>query len=172
MSKSSARKLQDSHKAFLVTRLAMYDSPREAADALKEEYGIEITPQGAEGYDPTKRAGRHLAAKWRELFDKARADFLNNVEKYVPEANRTVRVAQLAASARALRARGNHVAAADMLERIAKELGNVHTNRRELTGRDGGPVAVSYSDMTEDQLDARIAALLAAAGGDDDGDGA
>ncbi len=50
-------KLKDEHKAFLVQRLAVFDSPKQAAEALKAEYRVEISPQGAEAYDPEKRAG-------------------------------------------------------------------------------------------------------------------
>lgn len=160
-------KLKDEHRAFIIQRLACWDSPREAAEALKDEFGIEISPQGCETYDPTKRAGRNLAAKWRELFDKTRQDFQNNLENYVPEANKTVRIRQLANSARALKSRGNHVGMADMLERIAKELGNVHTNKRELTGKEGGPI--QFSDMTDEQLDARLTKLFTTIGAEEDG---
>lgn len=51
---------------------------------------------------------------------------------------------------------------ADMLERIAKEMGDVYSNRREVTGRGGRPMR--YSDLTDEQLDARIAQLLGTAG--------
>lgn len=164
MTKRKQGKLKDEHRAFVVCRLAMYDTPKEAAQALKEEYGIEISPQACEFYDPTKRAGKDLSQRWREMFEQARKDFLDNVEKYVPEANKTVRIQQLAHSARTLRARGNHVAAADMLERIAKELGNVHTNKRELTGKDGAPIKVDYANLSEDEINAKLANALAALG--------
>lgn len=164
-------KLTEAMKAFVVQRLACFETPGQVADAVSREYGVQITPQSIEKYDPTKRAGERIAAHWRELFERTRKEFLEHVEIHIPEANRAVRIAKLARGARAMEQRGNYLGMREMLEAIAKEVGNVHTNRRELTGRDGGPVAVSYSDMTEEQLDARIAALLAAAGGDDDGDG-
>ncbi len=50
-------KLKDEHKAFLVQRLAVFDTPKQTAEALKTEYRVEISPQGAEAYDPEKRAG-------------------------------------------------------------------------------------------------------------------
>jgi hypothetical protein len=53
------------------------------------------------------------------------------------------------------------MAMADMLERIAKEVGNVHTNRRELTGRDRGPIKYSeVDDMTDDEIDRELRQLL------------
>jgi hypothetical protein len=141
-------------------RLACYDSPQEVAQAFKEEYLFEITPQRIECYDPNKRAGRTLAKTWRELFESTRKAFLENVHAHVPEANKAVRVRMLANSARALKARGNHIAYADMLERIAKELGNVHTNRRELTGADGKAVEIKYPDLSEAQIDNKLIMLL------------
>ena len=60
---------------------------------------------------------------------------------------------------------GNYMAMASMLERIAKEMGNVHTNRREFTGRDQGPIKYSeIADMTDEQLDQDIKRLLAQSG--------
>ena len=50
-------KLKDEHKAFLVQRLAVFDTPKQAADALRIEFGVKLTPQGAEAHDPEKRAG-------------------------------------------------------------------------------------------------------------------
>lgn len=153
-------KLKDEHRAFITRRLAMYDTPKEAAEALNQEFGISISPQGAERYDPTKRAGQYMGERWRKMFHETRQDFLNNVDRYVPEANKTVRISLLANSARAMRARGNHVGAADMLERIAKEMGNVHTNRRELTGKDGGALKVEYADLTDEEINARLVQLV------------
>lgn len=174
MAAKSARKLQNEHRAFIVQRVACYDSPREVADAVKEEYGIEITPQAVEVYDPTKRAGRGVAKTWRELFETTRAAFLKNVTDHVPEANKAVRIRMLANSARALKARGNHLGAAEMLERIAKELGNVHSNRRELTGADGKPIAmdVEYKDLSIEQIDAQLLRLTQTAAADQGTDNA
>lgn len=157
-----ARKLQDHHRAFLVQRIACYDSPKDAAAALKEQFGIEITPQGAEAYDPGKYAGRNMAKRWRELFDTTRDSFLKHMEQHIPEANKAVRVQRLALASRAFKARNNYVGMADMLERIAKELGNVHSNKRELTGKNGGAVGldVAVSDMTDEQVTARLMELL------------
>ncbi|MEQ9131085.1 MAG: DUF2280 domain-containing protein [Salinisphaeraceae bacterium] len=161
-------KLKDEHRHFVVQRLACFDTPKEVAEALRDEHGVEISPQSVEAYDPNKRAGRDLAQKWRDLFEKTRADFQDNLEKYVPEASKVVRVRHLAHAARAFKGRGNYVGMADMMERIAKEVGNVHTNRRELTGKDGGPIKTAHSDLTDDQLDERLAKIMGALAGPSD----
>lgn len=164
MGRRNHGKLNDEQKAFLVQRLACYDTLAEAVIALKERYGVEITPQGAEVYDPNKRAGRTLGPKWRDLFEATRKRFLDDVTAHVPEAHKAVRIRKLARTARALEARGNYLGMADMLERIAKELGNVHSNRRELTGRDGEPLQLEVCSLTDAQLDERIARLLTTLG--------
>ena len=74
----------------------------------------------------------------------------------------TVRVQELARASRFFRDKGNFMTMADMLERIAKEVGNVHTNRREVTGKGGG--AIKYEDvgnMTDEMLDDEIERLWA-----------
>lgn len=43
----------------------------EAADAVKKEYGIEITPQSAQHYDATSNTGKNAAKKRQELFEDA-----------------------------------------------------------------------------------------------------
>lgn len=161
MPRRSAKKLTEEQKAFVVQRLACWDTPAEAAAALKEEHGVELTPQGCEGYDPNKRAGRNVAKKWRLLFEQTRERFLKNLETEIPEANKAVRVRHLATAARAFKSRSNYVGMADMLERIAKEVGNVHTNRREFTGKDGKPIEHrDVTDYSDEQLDAALNDLL------------
>lgn len=164
--KKLTNKLTEPQKAFIVQGLACYETPSEVAKAVKAEFELEISPQRAESYDPTKRAGARLSKHWRELFNRTRKAFLEHVEKRVPEANKAVRVNQLAQAARAYREKGNYIAMADMLEKIARELGNVHTNRRELTGRDGKPIAVDYTDMSDEQINARLAYLMGLATGE------
>ena len=152
-------KLKDQHKAFLIQRLAVFDSPKQAAEALKAEYRVEISPQGVEAYDPGKHAGRRLSERWRVHFETIRERFLDRLDE-IPESHKAVRVQELARASRIFKRRGNYLAMANMLERIAKEMGNVHTNRHEFTGKDGG--AIEYkeiSDMTPDQIDAELREL-------------
>ena len=157
-------KLKEEHKAFLVQRLAVFDTPKQAAEALKAEYRVEISPQGAEAYDPEKRAGRRLSERWRVLFETIRERFLDRLDE-IPESHRAVRVQELARASRVFKKQGNYMAMAKMLERIAKEMGNVHTNRRELAGRDRGPIEYwEVADMTSEQIDQELRQLLAQSG--------
>ncbi len=149
-------KLKDEHKAFVVQRLAVFDSPKQAAEALKAEYRVEISPQGAEAYDPGKRAGRRLSKRWRALFETIRERFLDRLDE-IPESHKAVRVQELARASRIFKRRGNYLAMANMLERIAKEMGNVYSNRREFTGKDRGPIKHSeIATMTDEQISAEL----------------
>ncbi len=161
MANKTARKLDNGQKIFILQRLACYDSPQEVAQAFKEEYQFEITPQRIECYDPNKRAGRTLAKTWRELFESTRKAFLENVHNHVPEANKAVRVRMLANSAKELKRRGNHLGAAELIEQISKEMGNVYTNRRELTGADGKAMEIKNPGLLSDaQVDMKLIRLL------------
>lgn len=161
MMKRKRKRLTDREKAFVVQELACFGTPKQVAEALMEEYGVQLAPQNIEAYDPGKRAGQHLSAKWRELFEHTRSAFLDHVESSVPHANKAVRVKKLARAADAFENRGNYLAMADMLERIAKEMGNVHTNKRQLTGANDGPIQYQDVDnMTPEQQRAELASLL------------
>ncbi len=170
MVQSRANKLKDYHRAFLVREFACFSTPMEAADALRQEYGLEIAPQSAQHYDATSFAGSRAAKKWIELFGVARTAFLEDVETRVPEAYKAVRIHELAKASRTFKKKGNYMAMADMFERIAKESGNVHTNRREFTGKERGPIQYeNVSDMTDEQIDAELTRLWDKAHGKEPG---
>ena len=154
MTKLNRTRLTDAAKTFVVQRLACFGSPKEVSEALMEEYGVQLAPQNVEAYDPRKRAGQHLSPKWRELFEHTRQAFLDYVEDNVPLANKAVRVRELADAAMRLKARGNDLGMADMLERIAKEMGNVHMNWREPGARSRGEPDVNQ--MTKEEVLAEL----------------
>ncbi len=109
----------------------------------------------------TSGAGSRAAKKWHDLFDVSRQAFLDDVEKRVPEAYKSVRIHELAKASRAFKKKENYLAMARMLEQIAKEVGNVHTNRREFTGKDRGPIKYQdIGEMTDDQIDRELCRLL------------
>jgi len=65
-------------KVFVTQALACFDTPSRAAKAVREEFGVEVSPQQCERYDPTKRAGATLSKKYREIFQRTREKFLND----------------------------------------------------------------------------------------------
>ncbi|WP_284116067.1 DUF2280 domain-containing protein [Acinetobacter pittii] len=86
--------LKEPIKIFIVQSLACFDTPQQVADAVKQEFGVEILRQQVAAYDPTKPAGKNLSKKLTTLFNKTRADFQKNVYD-IPLANKAYRLKEL-----------------------------------------------------------------------------
>ncbi|MCG5790282.1 MULTISPECIES: DUF2280 domain-containing protein [Acinetobacter calcoaceticus/baumannii complex] len=86
--------LKEPIKIFIVQSLACFDTPQQVADAVKQEFGVEILRQQVAAYDPTKPAGKNLSKKLTTLFNKTRADFQKNVYD-IPLANKAYRLREL-----------------------------------------------------------------------------
>lgn len=144
-------KLTDEVQTFVVTSLAMFDTPMTVADAVKKDFGIEITRQAVECYDPTKKAGAKLAEKWKALFEEARKAFVEDTAS-IAISHKTVRLRALQRMSEKAEDMRNLPLAAALLEQAAKEMGNAFTNRRELTGKDGKDLPAPVSPVTIFQL--------------------
>ena len=86
--------LREPIKIFIVQSLACFDTPQQVADAVKQEFGIEIERQQVASYDPTKSTGRNLSKKLKDLFHKTRSDFKENIED-IPIANKAFHFKEL-----------------------------------------------------------------------------
>lgn len=134
--------LPDEVKRFIINALAAFDTPSQVSAAVKEEFGLEVARQVVEAHDPTKHAGRNLAAKWREMFEASRAGFINEAIS-VPIAHRSTRLRALYRMAQAAERKGNFPLAAALNKQAAEEMGNAYTNKREITGKDGKDLPVA-----------------------------
>lgn len=132
-------KLNDAARRFIVQALACYDTPTEVSVALNEEMGIEVARTQVAQYDPTKVAGARLAKKWRDLFEDTRKRFRKEIAE-IPIADQAFRLRALGKLYDRHLSRGNVVAAAAVLEQAAKEQGGMFTNKREVSGPNGGPI--------------------------------
>ncbi|WP_049058606.1 DUF2280 domain-containing protein, partial [Achromobacter xylosoxidans] len=65
-------KLTEAYKRYIVQALACWDTPSQVAEAVKEEYGLDVPRMQVAQYDPTKVAGKDLAKKWVQLFHDTR----------------------------------------------------------------------------------------------------
>ena len=86
--------LKEPVKIFIVQSLACFDTPQQVADAVKQEFGIEIERQQVSAYDPTKPTGKNLSKKLKDLFTRTREDFKSNIYD-IPLANKAVRLNEL-----------------------------------------------------------------------------
>lgn len=132
-------KLTDEQRAFVVQSLACFDSPTTVAKAVKKEYGVDITAQAVEAYDPTKRAGDKLGKRWTQLFHATRDAFLKDTSR-IGIAHRVVRMRTYQRVAEKAEEMGNLALLLQVNEQAAKEEGGAYTNRRELTGQGGKPL--------------------------------
>lgn len=135
------QKLPDEVKAFIVSALACYDTPSVVAAAVKAEFSIEVSRQAVEAYDPTKKQGAKLSKALKALFEKSRDAFRKDTDD-IPASHKSVRIRRLGRMAETLEARGNYLAAAQLYEQIAREMGDGYTNKQkhELSGKDGAPL--------------------------------
>lgn len=150
--------LPDNVKTRITQALACYDTPSQVAFAVKQEFGLTVTPQQCEAYDPTKAAGKNVGKKFRALFEATRKNFLED-HASIPIANLNFRLRALERMYQQSSARGNVQLAARILEQAAKESGGLFTNRQRLehTGKNGAPIAttaipVDLDDLTDDEL--------------------
>jgi hypothetical protein len=85
-------KLTDEQRQYVVRRLAADDLPSDVAKDMQRRFGIAITRQAIEYYDPTRR-GKQTGQKWARRFAAARGSFqaaqpakpitLNRIEKLI-----------------------------------------------------------------------------------------
>ncbi len=86
--------LKEPVKIFIVQSLACFETPQQVADAVKQEYGIEVDRRQCAAYDPTKPAGKNLSKNLTKLFHATRDDFKTNIYD-IPLANKVVRLREL-----------------------------------------------------------------------------
>lgn len=131
-------------KLFIVRSLAMFNTPSETAEAVKQEFGIEVSRQKCEVYDPTKRVGKDLSKDLVDEFNATRTLFKENLES-IPVANKVYRLQKMQ---NIINANGkNSMLVLQTLEQAAKEVGEVFTNKREHSGPNGAPIALMPSTI-------------------------
>lgn len=135
-----AIELTREQQVFIVTELAVYSRPSEVKAMLKARWDIDVNISTITYYDPTTVS--ECAKEWRDLFDEARAICLKHWAR-VPIMEKSYRARRLQKILDTEEDRGNTVGARETLEQAAKEEGGAYTNRREFTGKDGGPVQTS-----------------------------
>lgn len=146
-------RLNAAHKTFIVQRLACFDTPSVVAGSVKEEFGVEVSRQAVEAYDPTKHQGRNLAKKYKELFEQTREAFLEDTSG-IAISHKAVRLRTLQRMLEKAENMGNLVLARELLEQAAKESGDSYSNKRkhELSGPNGKPIETKTTTIDPSQL--------------------
>lgn len=130
-------RLKKNEKLFIVRSLAVFNTPQEVADAVKQEFGIVVSRQSCEAYDPTKRVGCNLSQEFKDEFEVTRKAFINAPQN-IPIANVSYRLQRLQRIVD--HAGKNSVLIMDALKQAAQDEGGAFTNRKEITGKDGAPI--------------------------------
>lgn len=146
-------------KLFIVRSLAVFNTPTETVELVNQEYGIKVTKQQCEKYDPTKKAGENLSDELRVDFEKTRDMFLGKPEA-IPIANLAVRLQRYELQYQ--KHNKNRVAALSILKQAAEDVGGKYTNqtKTEHTGKDGEPLPVPALPLTPEQIKAQIKEAL------------
>jgi len=135
-------KLTDQQKAYVVRRLAEYDKPVAIAQGLQEIYGIAISHQAVEHYDPERPAGHDLAQQWRDVFWQARRAYIEDIA----ETGTTRKAVRMRMRERMMLEEweaGNRKLANDILNSIAKESGNAFASKNAT--HDGTPLTATIT---------------------------
>ncbi|MBT9268578.1 DUF2280 domain-containing protein [Pseudomonas sp. MG-9] len=144
--------LKDEVKRFIVQALACFDTPTQVVQAVKETFGVEVSRQQCEQYDPTKHAGRDLGVKWKAVFEDTRKRFREETAE-IPIANRAFRLRAMNRFVERAETMKNIGLAMQILEQAAKEVGDVYVNRHRKDEPDDEPAIPTRIQV--DVVDAR-----------------
>lgn len=142
-------------QAFIVQRLACFDTPTAVAEAVKATHGVTVDRRQVETYSP-ERAGQKPAAKWCKLFEATRAKFVQDTA-HIAIAHRSYRLQELDDMARLAKRKGNYTLAAQLLEQAAKEMGESYTNRRVLEPADPVAALAATLGVTPEEITGALA---------------
>ncbi|EIX9131065.1 TPA: DUF2280 domain-containing protein [Klebsiella pneumoniae] len=136
-------------RAFIVQELACFDTPSQIVESVQKEFKVQVTRQQVASHDPTKVAGKGLAQKWVDLFNRTRDRFLNEISD-IPIANKAYRLRALDRMMTKAESMRNMALAASLMEQAAKECGDAYTNKHKV--EHSGALAVSSVASVMDEI--------------------
>ena len=137
--------LKEPVKIFIVQSLACFETPLQVVEAVKQDFNIEITRQQVAVYDPTKVAGRNLSKKLKELFERTRKDFRENIED-IAIANKAFRLNELQ---KMYNESGKNKRLKQNLLKQAFQETDGRVTRQEVTGANGGVIKTETEQKTQ-----------------------
>lgn len=146
-----AERIDADIRAFMVTRLAVYESPSQVAAAVLEEFGVKVERAYVQQQDPERAAGRNLHSDLKALYYATREKFIADCSA-IPIAQKSYRLASLMAMHKKCAEKGNYALASSLLEQAAKEMGEAYTNRQKLehTSPDGSMTPTTIARVVVD----------------------
>jgi hypothetical protein len=120
-SKTPPALLSGEQRRFIIRALAKWNSPSEVARMVLDEFGITITRQLAQTYDPTRAAGVKLAPELKKYFREQREYFVKHLEEQ-PFAHRSIRLDELKKIYDEARDAGDRKSAIKALDSAGKEM--------------------------------------------------
>lgn len=147
--------LAENVKLRIVQALACFDTPSQVAKEIKAEFGLDVSPQQCEAYDPNKRVGQKLSEKFRLIFAETRKAFLEDTST-IGVSHRAVRLRTLQRLIDRAESQGNIGMVSQLLEQVAKETGDAYTNKQKVLVN----ATVAHrepSELTDEELKAELA---------------
>ncbi len=148
-------KLTSDVQAFIVQRLACFDSHKAIVEAVAETFGVVIDRRQVEKYNP-ERAGEKPGSKWDALYRATRQAFIRDTS-VIPIAHAAFRLRALDQLFHRAEARGHIPLAAQILEQAAKEVGGMFTNRRVIEPADPVAALAATLGVTPDEIHSALA---------------
>ncbi|HEX8177868.1 MAG TPA: DUF2280 domain-containing protein [Pyrinomonadaceae bacterium] len=153
--------LSEEVQEYIVTALACGRKNSLIRAEVATEFALTVTRERVLFYHPEKGSKtKRLAKKWKDLFYETQKAF-NEGKVQVAISNQLFRLGVYQRAAEFYEKERQYVLAAEMCEKAAKEIGGAYTNRRELTGKGGGPIETA--GLTLEQWQAQAAERLAKA---------
>ena len=120
--------ISENIKVYVVQRLACFEPLDSIVQAVKQDFGVDVSKPQLLAYDPNKAQGQRLSEKLKSLFEATRKKFLDDTSS-IPIANKAVRLNTLQRLVDNAERSKNPVLVADLLEQAAKEMGEAYSNK-------------------------------------------
>lgn len=146
-------KLNQQIQTYIVQQFAMFATPQEIVDLVKENFNVETSRPQVFFYNADMNP--KLNKKWVEIFKATRKKFLDETSS-IAIANKSFRLKELDAMYRTQKNSKlqNSKAMRETLEQAAKESGDSYTNRKEITGANGGAIQLHSKSLDDWKKDA------------------
>lgn len=118
-------------KYFIVTCLAEFMTNTEINEQLRDVFGIQVSRQLLNYYNPLTANGSKMNSEWKALFQQKRSEFLQRMNN-IGVSQLPVRLRRIERAYERAIQRGNDKFALDCLRQAAEECGGKYTNTQNM----------------------------------------